>query len=109
MCTRTGRPPERLREQTGQGRRKNHNPDMYVLDDSGQTKYPHLLRSGIAIEWWLLRLSRNLMEWWLLRLSRNLMSRNLTQPHVCPATSCPATSRNLMNVLLSLLRSGFEL
>jgi hypothetical protein len=75
MCTRTGRPPERLREQTGQGRRKNHNPDMYVLDDSGQTKYPHLLRSGIAI------------EWWLLRLSRNLMSRNLTQPHECPTLS----------------------
>ena len=34
MCTRTGRPPERLREQTGQGRRKDDNPDMYVLEES---------------------------------------------------------------------------
>jgi RNA-directed DNA polymerase len=34
MCTRTGRPPGRLREQTGPGRRKNHHPDMYVLEGS---------------------------------------------------------------------------
>ena len=34
MCTRTGRPPGRLREQTGPGRRKIHHPDMYVLEES---------------------------------------------------------------------------